>query len=136
MSESKKAVVRGYIETYNLGNWDQVDQFVSADYAHHNNDARLSLEQFKRGAVWFRAGMPDFHIVIEDMVAEGDYVVIRFTGHGTHLGSFYGETPTSKPVVVYGMTMFRVMDNRIVEDWEAMDEHDFMRQVGANAREG
>lgn len=135
MSESNKAVVRKFFEAYNTGDWNQLDQFVTVDYVHHNNDAQLTLERFKRGAAWIRAGMPDYHNVIEDIVAERDLVVVRFTGHGTHLGSFYGETPTSKPVVIYGMAMIRLKGERIVEDWETIDEHDFMRQLGAAARE-
>ena len=131
MSESNKAVIRKYVEAYNTGDWGQLDQFIGTGYVHHSNNAELSLEEFKGGADWFRAGMPDFRIVIEDMIAEGDRVVARFTGHGTHQASFFGETPTSKPVILYGMTMFRMKDGRILEDWETMDEHDLRRQVGA-----
>ena len=130
MSESNKTIVQQFWDLYNQGAWDQLDSLVSEGYIHHNNASQLSLEQFKRGAAWFRAGMPDFHVVIEDMVAEADKVAVRLVGHGTHLGSFFGETPTAKPVVVYGVFIYRMQDNRIVEDWETMDEHHFREQLG------
>ena len=131
MSESNKSVVQQFYDLYNQGAWDQLDSLVSADYIHHSNNNHLNLAQFKRGAAWFRAGMPDFHIVMEDVVAEADKVAVRFTGHGTHLGTFYNESPTSKPVVIYGMMVYRVQNNHILEDWETVDEHDFMKQIGA-----
>jgi steroid delta-isomerase-like uncharacterized protein len=131
MSEENKAIARRFCDAYNQGTWDQLDSLVTKDYIHHNNDSQFNLEQFKRGAAWFRAGMPDFHIVIEDMVAEGEKVAVRFTGRGTHLGSFYKEAPTGKTIIVYGTTVYHVRDDRICEDWEALDELHFMGQVGA-----
>jgi len=131
MSETNKVLGQQFMDFYNQGAWDLLDGLVSGDYIHHNNDSQLNLAQFKRGATWLRAGMPDFQIEIADILAEADKVAIRWIGRGTHLGSFYGETPTSKSVVIYGTTIFRIQDNHIVEDWEAMDEHDFMKQIGA-----
>ena len=100
---------------------------------HHNNADSLTLAQFKRGAAWFRAGMPDFHITIDDMVAEADRVAVRFTGRGTHLGSLFGEDPTSKSITVYGSVIYRLRDGRVVKDWETLDEHHLRQQVGAVA---
>ena len=79
--------------------------------------------------------MSDFHIVIEDKVCDVDKVAVRLTGHGTHLGSLYGETLTSKPVVIYLMGIFRIENNFILEDWETMDVQDFMKQIGALSQE-
>ncbi len=131
MSNTNKTVVEKFLDAYNQGALDSLDELVSPNYIHHNNDNRLNLAQFKRGAAWVRTGMPDYRVVIDDMVSEGDKVAVRFTGRGTHLGSFYDETPTQKSIVVYGINIYRLENNRIVEDWEAMDEHDFMKQLGA-----
>lgn len=131
MSEANKAILQQYIDAYNQGAWDRLESLVSTDYIHHNNSSNLNIIQFKRGASWFRTGMPDFHIVVEDMVTEADKIVVRFTGHGTHLGSFFGETPTSNTVIVYGTTIYRIENSLIQEDWEALDEQYFMNQIGA-----
>lgn len=133
MSESNKAIIRQALETYNAADWDGLDAFFDADYVHHNNADNLTLAEFKRGAAWFRVGMPDFQISINDMVAEADRVAIRITGRGTHLGSLFGELPTSKSITVYGSVLYQIRDGKVVEDWEALDEHHLRRQVEGDA---
>ena len=136
MSDATKTLVRRFYELYNQGAWDELGELMSPGYVHHNNEAILSLAQFKRGAAWFRAGMPDFQIEVADMLAEGDKVAVRFIGRGTHLGSLYGEPTTSNAVVLYGLYIVRIGDGLIQEDWEALDENDFKRQIGAMALAG
>jgi predicted ester cyclase len=70
------------------------------------------------------------------MVAERDRVAARGVGRGTHLGSMFGEPPTSRPVAMHIIVIYRLQDGRVAEDWEAMDEHDLRRQVGAVALAG
>jgi Predicted ester cyclase len=136
MSDANKLLIRQLIEFYNQGAWDRMDDLMAADYVHHNNDLELSLAQFKQGAAWIRKGLPDFRIRIEEMVAESDSVVIRFVGRGTHLGSIYGEAPTSRSVALHGIAVYRIRGGRVAADWEAMDEHDLMKQIGAVAQGG
>lgn len=118
-----------FIDAYNRGDWDQLDQFVTPDYVHHNCEQELNLAQFKQGAAWIRGGLPDFRIEMADVIAGGDKVAVRFTGHGTHLGSLLGEAPTSNEVVVHGITIFRFRGGLIAEDWEAMDEQQLLNQT-------
>ena len=131
MSDANKDLLRRLLELYNAGDLDGLDDLFSDDYVHHNNALALSLAQFKGGAIWLRAGMPDFHLDVEDMVAEGDRVAIRFVGHGTHAGSMYGEAPTGRSIAMHGQAIYRIQDGRVAEDWEAADEHDLMKQLGA-----
>ena len=131
MSDSTKAIVRRFYDLYNQAAWDELGELMSPGYVHHSNDDALSRAQFMRGAAWVRAGMPDFQMEIADMLAEGDRVAVRFVGRGTHLGSLYGETPTSNAVVLYGLYIVRIEDGLIQEDWEALDENDLKRQIGA-----
>jgi predicted ester cyclase len=135
MSASNKVVVQKFFDFYNQAAWDELAGLVSADYVHHSNDSHSNLTQFKSGATWLRTGMPDFHTVVEDILGDGDKVAVRVTGHGTHLGSLYGETPTSKSVVIYIMGIFRIENNLILEDWETLDAQDFMKQIGAPSQE-
>ena len=130
MSGSNTEVLEHFLAAYNRGDWDRLGEFVRPDYVHHNNEQVLDLAQFKRGAAWIRAGVPDFRIEVEDMVREGDRIAVRFVGRGTHLGSLASETPTSNPVVLHGMTIYRLCDGLIAEDWEAMDEQQLHKQVG------
>jgi predicted ester cyclase len=136
VSEANKMVVRRLLELYNDADWDGLEDVMSADYVHHNNGASMTLAQFKRGAAWVRAGIPDFQIEIEDLVAEGDKVAARGVGRGTHLGSMFGEAPTSRAIALHIAMIYRLQDGRIMEDWEAMDEYDLRSQIGALAPEG
>jgi len=67
------------------------------------------------------------------LLAEADRVAVRFVGRGTHAASMFGEAPSSRDVAWLGTTIFRIADDRIVEDWEVMDEGDLRRQIGAPA---
>jgi len=132
MSSTNKSLIHRYLDAYNRGAMDELGDLVSVDYVHHNNGRDLTLAQFKAGAAWMRAGMPDFRVEVEDMIEEGDEVAVRFVGRGTHRGSMVGEAVTSRPIAVYGCTVFRLLEDRIAEDWEVIDEAEMMRQIGAS----
>ena len=131
MSEVYKAILREYLTTYNAGEWDDLADFCTADYRHHTNDVSLTSDQVARGAEWIRSGLEGFRVEVDDLVSEGDRVVVRFTGRGRHTGSLYGESPTATDVTITGITIYRFEDGAIAEDWEAVDEHDLRQQVGA-----
>jgi steroid delta-isomerase-like uncharacterized protein len=74
---------------------------------------------------------PDLERTIEDLVAEGDKVVARWTARGTHDGDFNGIPPTGKTAHSSGITIFRIADGRIVEEWAESDTLGLLQQVGA-----
>ncbi len=75
---------------------------------------------------------PDLVRTVEDMVAEGDKVVARWTSTGTHAGLFMGIPPTGKTIMTSGITVFRFNDaGRIVEEWSESDMVGMLQQVGA-----
>jgi steroid delta-isomerase-like uncharacterized protein len=74
---------------------------------------------------------PDIDRTIEDLVAEGDKVVARWTARGTHTGDFQGLPPTGKVATSSGITIFRIADGRIVEEWSESDMLGLLQQVGA-----
>jgi len=130
-SKAHKTLVRRYLDAYNRGALDEIDELVTSDYVHRNNGAALTLAQFKRGAAWVRQGLPDFALEAADLIAEGDRVAARWIGRGTHGASMFGEPVTGKTVTVFGTTVYRFEGGRIAEDWEAMDEAELRRQVGS-----
>jgi steroid delta-isomerase-like uncharacterized protein len=130
MPSSQEKVLERFLVAYNRAEWDRLDELVSSDYVHRNNEDALDLAQFKRGAAWIRAGLPDFRIEVEDTVSEEDRIAVRFVGRGTHLGSLLGETPTSKTVALHGIAIYRFRDGLIAEDWEALDQQQLLKQVG------
>ena len=91
-----------------------------------------SVEDLKQFFVMLRSGFPDFQATMEDLLAEGDKVALRFTFRGTHQGEFLGIAPTGKQVTMVGIDIFRIADGRIVELWgQEEDVLGMMQQIGA-----
>jgi len=132
-AEENKAVVRRYQEAYNTNNLDALDQLVAADLVSHSlfPGVPSSLEGGKQVHRLTLAAMPDFQTAIEDLVAEGDKVVMRFTATGTFKNEFMGLPPTGKLIKFTGISIFRLAGGKIVEHWAQEDELGLMRQLGA-----
>jgi predicted ester cyclase len=78
----------------------------------------------------FLSAFPDWHGKVESIVAEGDMVVNRWTGHGTHTAPLMGIPPTGKHVTLEGITIFRVKDGKVIEQWSQGDQLGLMKQLG------
>ena len=76
------------------------------------------------------AASPDTRVTIEDLIAEGDKVVCRFTASGTHQGEFMGIPPTGKQFTIMEIRIYRITGWKIVECWGLFDEMGMMRQLG------
>jgi steroid delta-isomerase-like uncharacterized protein len=85
----------------------------------------------KRVVEAFRDSFPDLEGSLEDQTAEGDKVVNRYTGRGTHRGEFLGVGPTGREVELSGVTIFRLRGGKIVEGWDFYDGLGLLRQLGA-----
>jgi predicted ester cyclase len=133
MSESSKAVCRRLIdEVVNQGNLTAVDELVSPSYVYHGPGGLelRGIDGFKQLVTLYRTAYPDLRITIDDIVAEGETVAMRWTGRGTHLGDLSGIAPTARPATVTGIVFSRVVGGKIVEDFESFDELGMLRQLG------
>jgi steroid delta-isomerase-like uncharacterized protein len=133
--EQNKAVLRREVgELYNhTGNLDAVEEIFAPEYVSHeptSGEVR-GIEGARQFAATFREAFPDLQNTIEDMVAEGDKVVMRFRGNGTHEGETeaFGP-PTGKRMEITGITIKRLADGKIVEAWTNFDALGMMRQLG------
>ena len=79
----------------------------------------------------FRSAIPDLRVVVEDIIAEGDKVAVRYTLEGTHEGELFGVPPTGKRVSIKSISVERVSDGKIIEHWRVTDSLDMMQQLGA-----
>ena len=78
-----------------------------------------------------RTAFPDWDLVVEDMIGEGDKVVTRWRAHGTHQGRFAEIEPTGRKVEVTGIAIDRVVNGKRVEGWVQWDMHGLLRQLTA-----
>jgi predicted ester cyclase len=134
IEHSKQLIHRFYTEVVGTGDYSNLDSFVAADYVDHN-----AAEQNGRGPHVVRARLeairmtlPDFTIQIEDIFAEGDHVITRVTGRGTHLGEWMGIKPTGREVRLKGINIDRVDRGRIAEHWGEADTIGMLAQMGVD----
>ncbi len=133
-SESNKALVRRFFaEVWSTGDLTLRDGFLAPDYRGHISGSAQSIDR-EGWTQWFqgfRSAFPDALFTVEDMIGEGDRVAARLTMRGTHLGALNGMPPTSRSVVVSGMSIERVVNGRIVEGWNENDALGMLAQLGA-----
>lgn len=133
--EENKALIRRLVEgVWTTGNLDAADDFLAPNMVDHAAQMGGGLgdrEGFKNQVRMFRTAFPDGHTRIDDMIAEGDKVVLRWTDGGTHRGEFMGIAPTGRPVSITGIDIYRIADGKIVEYWANEDELGLLRQLGA-----
>jgi predicted ester cyclase len=122
-AEENKAVVRREQEELwnHTGGLDATQEIFAPDYA----------EAAKQEAADFRQGFPDVVSTIEDLIAEGDKVVARWTSHATHQGEYMGIPPTGNRVDFTGISVYRIEGGKIAQSWTAEDELGLLRQIGA-----
>ena len=134
-AETNKALVsREFEEMFSKGgDLDAAGEFYAPDYVLHeptSGEVR-GLEAARQFAATYREAFPDLRTVIEDQVAEGDKVVSRFSGRGTHLGETEDFGPaTGNHIEITGITIDRFADGRIVEEWTSYDALGMLQQIG------
>ena len=134
-AETNKALVRREFEDLfgQGGDLDTAGEFYASGYVLHEptrGEAR-GLEAARQSAATYREAVPDLHTPIEDQVAEGDKVVSRFSGRGTHLGETEDFGPaTGNRIEITGITIDRVADGKIVEEWTNFDALGLLQQIG------
>ena len=131
--EENKAIVRRAIEElWNKGNLGALDEFWSPDYAHHDPVAPQArdLAGYKKFLSSVLPLFVDPHIVIDDMLAEGDKVTVRYTWRATVKGGEGVSWPAGKQLTSTGIDVSRIVDGKIVEVWVARDRFSLAGQVG------
>ena len=129
--ESKALARRVFEEVLNGRNLAALDQLVATDYVEHNPlpGQRTGLDGIKdRYTMVLNAFDPRF--AIEDVIAEGEKVVLRWTNSGTHVGDFLGMPPTGKSYTIPGIEIWRVKDGRLAEHWDVVDLFGQLQQLG------
>lgn len=128
---NKALLCRFYEEFWNAGNVAAVDELVAEDFVDHQpvDGMPSGREGFAELIRLWHGGFPDMTETVEDLIAEGDRVVGRFTFRGTHTGEFLGVPPTGRSVSMTGIDIVRVRDGRIAEFWYAEQLHDLLRQL-------
>lgn len=139
-TEQNKALFRRMVdEVFNQGNIGRVDEFLAPDFSEREElppGISPGREGVKQLTMMLRSAFPDFKATIDDMIAEGDKVVVRMTWRGTHKGEFMGVPPTSKQVSFGVIDIVRFAGGKFAEHWGLMDSASLMQQIGAAPAQG
>jgi steroid delta-isomerase-like uncharacterized protein len=132
-AEENKAAIRRFTEGISRGDITAVDDFVTDDVRYVNAPPGLApgIEGYRQLMGMFLTAFPDLQLSVEDMVSEGDKVVARIKGRGTHRGDFMGVPPTGKTVEAGAITIMQFRDGKVAEEWEQIDVMGLMQQLGA-----
>lgn len=130
-----KGLARRYVEAVlNGGELDLIDELVADDHVNHSPlGHHCGLESIRRDVRVYRTAFPDLRFAIEELIAEGDRVVRRFSATGTHRGPFLGRPPSGRFVAITGVAINRLAGGKLAETWLAFDLLDLLRQLGVPA---
>ena len=132
-AENKSLVRRFYEEVWSRGNLEVAEEVFAADYERHDlrpTEALRGPAGQKQIAADFRAAFPDLRWNVELLVAEGDYVVGRWTAEGTHRGPWGSIAPSGKSMKLSGVNIFRFEKGKVAEIWNYRDDLGLMQQLG------
>lgn len=135
MPRRNEAVVRRLLEeVFNRGRTDLLTELIATDHIGHDPFGdHYGPEGLRIAVAEYREAFPDLQMTVEDLVADGDRVVHRFTLRGTHAGPFMGIPPTGQVVTVTGIAIDRLADAKVAESWVSFDGLDLLRQLGASS---
>ncbi|HEX9115561.1 MAG TPA: ester cyclase [Anaerolineae bacterium] len=133
---NKSIVNRWYDEVANAGNSEVADDLFVDNYVDHSPPSPSEVwptgaEGARQSLATYRAAFPDLHFIVDHMVAEGDDVAVRYTFEGTHRGPFLGVPATGNHVRFTGISLYRILGDKIVESWSEFDLLAVIRQLGS-----
>jgi len=129
-AEENKAIVRRYIATLDLAT---LDELTAPNFVYHNPgnpEVRTHEERKQKVIIALRTAFPDLKLNIEDVIAEGDKVAVRYSFSGTHKGEFMGIAPTNKRMELTSILICRLADGKVAEMWVENNSLVFLLQLG------
>lgn len=133
MPDDHKTIIRRIInDVINTGNLAQADALFAPNYVYHGAGGveLRGPDGFRQLTNTYRGAFPDIRLTIDDLIAEDDKVVVRWTARGTHRGDLAGIAPTGRAVTISGIVITRISGGKVVEEFESFDEVSLLRQLG------
>jgi predicted ester cyclase len=124
MEERNKAIaMRVFEEILNQGRFEVANEIYSPDFQNHGFHRTVDLKTDQDAAHAEKQAFPDMRLQVERLIAEGDWVTALWTFRGTHTAGGYGSLPaTGTPIEMRGITIWRIVDGKIREEWSSFDQ--------------
>ena len=130
-AEKNKAIARRvFTEILTQGKYDVTAEIYAKDFVNHGTTKDIGLEEDQADNHGWRDAFPDLNIAIEKEVAEGDYVTVLWRGGGTNTGKGHGLNATGKKAEGRGISIFRIVDGKIKEEWTEYSQLLVLQQLG------
>lgn len=137
VEENKALIRRLNDEVFNTGNVALMHELMAEDYVAHSppvaegiGGTTQGLQAVEQEMAFFRTVFSDVHIVIEDMLGEGDKVAVRGFTRGRHTGEIYGVRPSGNQVTLSWSAIYRIANGKIAERWLNSDDLNSYQQLG------
>jgi len=131
LQEQNKALAkRAFEELLSKGRFELAEQLYAKDFVNHGIRRNISLEEDQAALKGWHQAFPDISIVPEKLIGEGDLVAIYWIARGTNTGTGNGLPATGKKGELAGITIWRIVDGKIKEEWSAFDQLSMMQQLG------
>jgi steroid delta-isomerase-like uncharacterized protein len=131
LQEQNKALAkRAFEELLSKGKFELAEQLYAKDFVNHGIHRDISLDEDQTALKGWHQAFPDLAIVPEKLIAEGDLVTIYWIARGTNTGTGNGLPATGKKGELAGITIWRIVNGKIKEEWSAFDQLSMMQQLG------
>ncbi len=131
LQEQKKAIARrAFEEILSHGRFELAEELYAKDFVNHGIHRKVSLEEDQTALRGWHQAFPDVVVIAEKLMAEGDLVTVYWIARGTNTGTGNGLPATGKKAEMSGITIWRIMDGKIKEEWSAFDQLSMMQQLG------
>ena len=137
LQEQNKALAkRAFDELLSKGRFEVAEQLYAKDFVNHGIHRDISLEEDQAALRGWHQAFSDLSIVPEKLIAEGDMVAVYWIARGTNTGAGNGLPATGKKVEQSGITIWRIVNGKIKEEWSAFDQLSMMKQLGLLNQKG
>jgi steroid delta-isomerase-like uncharacterized protein len=131
LQEQNKALAkRAFEELLSRGRFELAEQLYAKDFVNHGIHRDIGLAEDQAALKGWHEAFPDLSIVPAKLIADGDLVAVYWIARGTNTGTGNGLPATGKKAEQSGITIWRIVDGKIKEEWSAFDQLSMMQQLG------
>jgi len=128
--KNKTVVRRVFTDILSQGKYEAAAEIYDKDFVNHDTAKDLGVDEDQANNRGWRAAFPDLEITVEREIAEGDFVTVLWKARGTNTGSGNGLNATGKKTEGRGISVFRLVDGRVREEWTEFSQLLVLRQLG------
>ena len=134
-ARNKAVAMRVFEENFNQGKFQVADEIYARDFENHGLHRTACLQEDQDAVHAEKKAFPDLKMTVDMMVAEGDLVSVVWTFRGTHTAAGYGGLPpTGAKIAIRGITVWRIIDGKIRDEWTAFNEMALYRQIASHLK--